>query len=120
MPGLRGVLRLGAAGAVSATPEPVPLSRSRAELTYQRGGEARGCLPTAPSELAQRRQGRVDSKKQIGHTESKTCVRMKKGNNILTEVKMRTGCPMHIVTVLPRQKQLGNGHSSRKMSSYVT
>ena len=24
---------------------------------------------------------------------------------------MRTGCPMHIVTVLPRQKQLGKGHS---------
>ena len=26
---------------------------------------------------------------------------------------MRTGCPMHIVTVLPRQKQLGKGHSKR-------
>jgi len=24
---------------------------------------------------------------------------------------MRTGCPMHIVTVLPHQKQLGKGHS---------
>ena len=38
---------------------------------------------------------------------------MKKRNNILTEVKMRTGCPMHIVTVLPHQKQLGKGHSKR-------
>ena len=36
-----------------------------------------------------------------------------KQNNILTEVKMRTGCPMHIVTVLPHQKQLGKGHSKR-------
>ena len=26
---------------------------------------------------------------------------------------MRTGCPMHIVTVLPHQKQLGKGHSKR-------
>ena len=26
---------------------------------------------------------------------------------------MRTGCPMHIVTVLPHQKQLGKGHSRR-------
>ena len=56
----------------------------------------------------------VSSKKQIGHPESKTCVRMKKkGNNILTEVEMRTGCPMHIATVLPHQKQLGKGHSKR-------
>ena len=26
---------------------------------------------------------------------------------------MRTGCPMHIATVLPHQKQLGKGHSKR-------
>ena len=52
MPGLRGVLRLGAAGAVSATPEPVPLSRSRAELTYQRAGKLGGAYRRRPLSVA--------------------------------------------------------------------